>query len=121
MHTSKKIKTRYKYTVQYTSIKQNKCVPKKLKFRLVWNYTKNRKHKEKTISSEKYHLVVSLHISWRKLMDKRTCVAKATAKQGGIERNNVDMVQIQSLSEICAIRKLLRSHSSAQDLALRRA
>ena len=30
MHTSKKIKTRYKYKVQYTSIKQNKCVPKKL-------------------------------------------------------------------------------------------
>ena len=30
MHTSKKIKTRYKYKVQYTSIKQNKYIPKKL-------------------------------------------------------------------------------------------
>ena len=30
MHTSKKKKTRYKYKVQYTSIKQNKCIPKKL-------------------------------------------------------------------------------------------
>ena len=28
MHTSKEIKTRYKYKVQYTSKEQKKCVPK---------------------------------------------------------------------------------------------
>lgn len=117
MHTSKKIKTRYKYKVQYTSIKQNKCIPKKLEFHTSMElYKKNRKHKEKIRSSEKYHLVVSLHICWCKMMDKRTCAAKATAKQGGIERRNVDVAHIQSFYEYCAICKLLRSPSSAQYL-----
>jgi hypothetical protein len=65
-------------------------------------------------------MVVSLHVCGHKLMVKRTCAAKATAKQGGIECND-DMVQIQSLHENCAICKLLCSPSLAQDLAPRRA
>ena len=77
---------------------------------------KNRKHKEKIRSRKKYHLVVSLHICCRKLMDKRTCEAKATAKQGGIERRNVDVAHIQSFREYCTICKLLGSPSSAQYL-----
>ena len=39
--------------MQYTSIKKNKCVPKKLQFTLVWNYTKNRTHKEKNQIKQK--------------------------------------------------------------------
>ena len=116
MHTSKKIKTRYKYKVQYTSIKQNKCIPKKLEVQTSMELYKKRKHKEKIRSSENYHLVVSLNICWRKLMDKRTCAAKATAKQGGIERRNVDVAHIQSFCEYCAKCKLFRLPSSAQYL-----
>ena len=117
MHTSKEIKTRYKYKVQYTSIKQNKCVPKKLEVQTSLElYTKNRKHKEKIRSSEKYHLVVSLHICWRKLMDKRTRAAKATPNQGRIERKNIDLAHIQSFREYCTICKLLGSPNSAQYL-----
>ena len=41
MHTSKKIKTRYKYKVQYTSIKQNKCIPKKLEVQTSMELYKN--------------------------------------------------------------------------------
>ena len=117
MHRSKKIKTRYKYKVQYTSIKQNKCIPKKLEVQTSMElYKKNRKHKEKIRSSKKYHLVVSLHICWRKLMDKRTRAAKATANQGRIEHRNVDLAHIQSFREYCTICKLLGSPSSAQHL-----
>ena len=101
--------------MQYTSKnKEKSAFLKYYKFRMQWNYRK--KHKEKIISNETYHLVVSLHICWRKLMDKRTCAAKATAKQGGIERRNVDVAHIQSFHEYCAICKLLRSPSSAQYL-----
>ena len=115
MHTSKEIKTRYKYKVQYTSIKQNKCIPKKLEVQTSMELYKKTLRK-KIIYNETYHLVVSLHICWRKLMDKRTCAAKATAKQGGIERRNVDVAHIQSFCEYCAICKLLRSPSSTQYL-----
>ena len=115
MHTSIKIKTRNKNTLQYTSKnKEKSAFLKYYKFRMQWNYTK--KHKEKIISNETYHLVVSLHICWRKLMDKRTCAAKATAKQGRIERRNIDLAHIQSFREYCTICKLLRSPSSAQYL-----
>ena len=72
-----------------------------------------KKQRKKIISNETYHLVVSLHICWRKLMDKRTRAAKATAKQGRIERRNIDLAHIQSFREYCTIRKLLRSPSSA--------
>ena len=77
---------------------------------------KNRKHKEKIRSRKKYHLVVSLHICWRKLMDKRTRAAKATAKQRRIERRYVDLAHIQSFCEYYTICKLLGSPSSAQYL-----
>jgi len=119
MHTSTKIKTRYKYKVQYTSIKQNKYIPKKLEVQTsmeLYKRRRRRKHEEKIRSSENYHLVASLNICWCKLMDKRTCAAKATAKQGGIERRNVDVAHIQSFCEYCAICKLLRSPISAQYL-----
>ena len=72
--------------------------------------------RKKIISNEKYHLVVSLHICWRKLMDKRTRAAKATAKQRRIERRYVDLAHIQSFREYCTICKLLGSPSSAQYL-----
>ena len=45
MHTSKKIKTRYKYKVQYTSIKQNKCIPKKLEVQTSMELYKKTKKK----------------------------------------------------------------------------
>ena len=111
MPTSRKIKTRYKYKVQYTSIKQNKYIPKKLEVQ-----TSMELYKKKLRSSENYHLVVSLNICWRKLMDKGTCAAKTTAKQGRMERRNVDVAHIQSFCEYCAICKLLSSPSSAQYL-----
>ena len=72
--------------------------------------------RKKILSNETYHLVVSLHICWRKLMDRRTCAAKAMVKQGGIERINVDVAHIQSFHEYCTICKLLGSPSSAQHL-----
>lgn len=68
-------------------------------------------------SSEKYHLVVSRHVCWRKLMNKRTYAATATRKQGGIERINIVVAHIQCFREYCAICKLLRLPSLAQDLS----
>ena len=115
MHTSKKIKTRNKNTLQYTSKNKKKCVPKILKVHNRMELYK-KIHKEKIISNKTYHLVVSLHICWRKLMDKRTRAAKATPNQGRIERRNVDLAHIQSFCEYCTICKLLVSPSSAQHL-----
>ena len=72
--------------------------------------------RKKIISNETYHLVVSLHICRRKLMDKRTRAAKATVKQRRIEPRYVDLAHIQSFREYCTICKLVRSPSSAQYL-----
>ena len=100
--------------MQYTSKNKKNCVPKILKVQNRMELYK--KHKEKIISNETYHLVVSLHICWRKLMDKRICAAKATVKQRRIERRYVDLAHIQSFREYCTICKLLGSPSSAQYL-----
>ena len=55
MHTSKEIKTRYKYKVQYTSIKQNKYIPRKLEVQTSMElYKKIENPKKKIRSSEKY-------------------------------------------------------------------
>lgn len=49
MHTSKEIKTRYKYKVQYTSIKQNKYIPKKLEVQTSMELYKKKENTKKKI------------------------------------------------------------------------
>ena len=53
MHTRKKIRTRYKYKVQYISIKQNKCVPKKLEVQNSMELYKKIENTKKKISQAK--------------------------------------------------------------------
>ena len=115
MHTSKKNKKIRTHCSTLQKTQRKKCVPKILKVQDTMELYKKTLRK-KIISNETYHLVVSLHICWRKLMDKRTRAAKATPNQGRIEQKNVDLAHIQSFREYCTICKLLGSPSSAQYL-----